>query len=255
MNQSKLIQWWVLLLLGLTASLVFFSCKEDEEQPKLTGTYYGESAAFGTATAKSFVELDRNIPVAVGVFITGIDLENMSEHELAVSLDLPTELKKTGLTHLLFDWMPHGHEPNGVFDRPHFDFHLYYATEAERLAITAGDTVKLNRHPEPGYIPGDFVPSVGIPQMGLHWIDSTDPVFTGGPFQMSFIYGSYDREVTFLESMIDKEYIEIGKAGGRPIKQPGKYPKPGNYYPSRYEFSYSPAAKELYVFMSYYVER
>jgi|GEM_PF-3406053 len=58
-----------------------------------------------------------------------IDLVNLHQHMLAISFDLPEEADMTAFKHIMFDWMPHGHEPV-VFERPHFDFHLYYTTEA-----------------------------------------------------------------------------------------------------------------------------
>ena len=34
-----------------------------------------------------------------------------------------------------FDWNPKGHEPEGVYTLPHFDFHFYTVSDAAVMAI------------------------------------------------------------------------------------------------------------------------
>ncbi len=91
--------------------------------------------------------------------------------------------------------------------------------------------------------------------MGVHWINPSEPVFNGQPFTETFIYGSYDGEVNFLETMIDKTYIEQFKSGSKPIKQPAKYPAPGKFYPTHYGFDYQPSAKILRLSMGTFVQK
>jgi hypothetical protein len=40
-------------------------------------------------------------------------------------LDFPIQARDTPFQYIMFDWNPNGHEPEGIYDKPHFDFHFY----------------------------------------------------------------------------------------------------------------------------------
>jgi hypothetical protein len=44
------------------------------------------------------------------------------------TLALPKEAAPTAYNHIGIDWNPQGHEPQGIYDKPHFDFHFYMIT-------------------------------------------------------------------------------------------------------------------------------
>lgn len=163
---------------------------------------------------------------------------NGHSHVNAVSLKLHPEAGATPFTHALLDWNPHGHEPAPIYDKPHFDFHFYTSTEAERLAIPTYEAAKekFDNHPAPAYFPATYIPGPGgVPQMGVHWLDATTPELNGSPFTQTFIYGSYDGKVTFYEPMITEEFIKNNHTFVRDIPQPAKVQKSG-WYPTKMRF-------------------
>lgn len=235
-------------ILALSIVAAFTSCKDDENgaTPLQDGIYLGEKAAIGQGNAQTYVQVgDDGAPVEVGILVPEAVINNL-EHEMAMlSLDLPSKAKTlTAYQHMLFDWMPHGHEPAGVFDKPHFDLHFYYTNEEDRMAIGPNDTIQFMRPVAEGYIPAPYINIGGVPQMGAHWIDPTAPVFNGEPFTTTLLYGSYDGEVTFLEPMMTLEHIKAVKTYQEPILQPGKFPVNGKYYPTVYGVTFDSGRKE-----------
>lgn len=130
--------------------------------------------------------------------------------------------------HVMLDWNSVGHE-GPMYMLPHFDFHYYFVTPQEVAATT--DEAKMNKHPDAAYLPaGHIAPAPGVPQMGLHWLDPASPELSGGKtFTQTFIYGSYDSKVTFMEPMITKAFIDTTTNFYRAIPQPAKYSRPGHY--------------------------
>src|SRR5690606_33501005 len=53
-------------------------------------------------------------------------------------LDLPG-WNPTPYTFVEVNWNPAGHEPNGVYDEPHFDLHFWTASQALRESIVPTD--------------------------------------------------------------------------------------------------------------------
>jgi len=66
----------------------------------------------------------------------------------------------------------------------------------------------------------------------VHWLDFTAPELNGATFTQTFIYGSYDGQVTFYEPMITEQFILANPAFERAIPQPAKVQKTG-YYPTK----------------------
>ena len=79
------------------------------------------------------------------------------------TLALPEEAASTAYNHIGIDWNPRGHEPKGIYDKPHFDFHFYMISSEERDKITASgeDCKNLSKKPASGYIPEGYVPTPG----------------------------------------------------------------------------------------------
>jgi hypothetical protein len=131
------------------------------------------------------------------------------------------EASGTGFKVLQFDWNPQGHEPPGVYDLPHFDFHFYYISDAERLAIPANETYPV----APQFLPAAYSqPGPTVPEMGGHALDLTGPEFNGGVFGQTFIYGYNRGQEIFLEPMLTKAYLEALSSVARfNIRQPSQY--------------------------------
>lgn len=244
-----------------TVSLLVLSllaCKKDKDQaPPLSGTFYGTAQTLGTGNAKAFVRIDDSgEPVEIGVAITETAMNSLpSGHEmLDLALELPAQaLSKTPFKFVGLDYNPHGHEPDGVYNVPHFDFHFYKVTNAERLAIAPGDA-KLDVLPAESYLPAAHFPAGGVPQMGNHWIDPTSPELNGQPFTTTFLYGSYNGHVTFMEPMITVDFIKNTEHLHSSVKQAQKFSPAGNY-PTTYCIRHNHEDKQYEVTLEDFVKR
>jgi Domain of unknown function (DUF5602) len=108
-------------------------------------------------------------------------------------LDLPREADITPFTFIELDWNPQGHEPAGIYDRPHFDFHFYTITRAERDAIDPADrdfVRKAEHMPQPELVPAGYIvpqPVMPVPRMGVHWVNREADELNGKVFTQTFI--------------------------------------------------------------------
>jgi Domain of unknown function (DUF5602) len=130
----------------------------------------------------------------------------------------------TALQLVELNWNPGGHEPPGIYDVPHFDFHFYTISQAERDAILPSDPAfmtKAARYPAASAVPAGFMvlppapaPVPAVPKMGVHWSNLAAPELQppGSPsyaaFTHTFIYGSWDGRFTFAEPMITREFLQ-----------------------------------------------
>jgi hypothetical protein len=257
---------------------------------------YGRPMRVGNGLARTYVVLaegrDRR-PLEVGVALDEKTMEGLAApaamkmdgrtpgglmaHGSMTVFNLPLPEKHgTPFQFVELDWNPAGHEPPGIYDIPHFDFHFYTITQAARDAIDParpayGDEAA-NLPPAqfrfPYYV--DAATAAGgipaalaaVPRMGLHWLDVRSPELQGAlgnpagyrPFTKTFIYGSWNGQVTFAEPMITRAYI-MAKRGATdaavrnevtPVSTAGDYQISG-YYPSAYRIAYDRRAKEYRV--------
>lgn len=202
---------------------------------------YGEPKPLGQGTARSVVFLgEGGNPESIGFSLSDGALSALpagpAPSELA--LELPAGTPVPPFTHLTLDWNPAGHEPPGIYDTPHFDFHFYFITPNERLKIGARDKEQFAKAPPAEFMPGDYRATPGgVPRMGAHWVDVTSPEFHGKPFTATFIYGTYDGAVVFLEPMASYGFLKSGGDFSAAIKQPGAYAAPG-YHPAAYRIAH-----------------
>lgn len=231
----------VFLLLAAT-TIGFTSCKKEGHKG---GIYKGPVSMFQHGSAWTWVELDSdNKPERIAISIDDAAMKSLDagtggdggdHHKNGLSLKFHPKASKTPFTHALLDWNPHGHEPSGVYDKPHFDFHFYMISQEERLAIPAyqTDSTGFLGYPAPGYMPATYVPIPGgVPQMGVHWVDFTTPELNGQPFTQTFLYGSYNSKVAFYEPMITKAFIDANASFERTFGVPAKF-KTSGYYPTK----------------------
>lgn len=141
-------------------------------------------------------------------------------------------------------WNPNGHPPPEVYTVPHFDVHCYTITTDEKHQIQGSPLFGGTDVPQPlppDQLPPNHVPDHSVvPEMGLHWFDTTAPEFRGEAFTHTNIYGSYQGDLIFVEPMVTKDFL-AGLADGEtvetPIATPDRYPEAG-FYPTKYDISY-----------------
>ncbi|MEQ1745999.1 MAG: hypothetical protein ABMA02_11265 [Saprospiraceae bacterium] len=242
------------IFLFVFASFLATSCKDHP----LAGTHVGEEAAFGMGKARTYITNDDNgDPIEVGVVIDEDAFKGfaVASTDSYLSLDYPAAAERTPFKHQFMGYAPHGHEPVMVYDKPHFDLHFYTSTEAERVAIGLFDTVKAKVLPTADYFPAAYFQTGLVPAMGVHWLDGTSPELTGTLFTETFIWGSFDGKVTFLEPMITYQFIKDNPTFEKDLKQPAKYDQPGKFYPTKQGFTHDAQNKEYRFFLTSFVRR
>ena len=235
------------ILITMSAAMILLaSCKKDDHNSG--GIFKGPVKNFQQGKATTWVQLDKNgKPEKLAITIDAAAMNSLDpgsdapgEDEMnSVSIPFPNKAGVTPFTHALIDWNPHGHEPAGIYDQPHFDFHFYMESEAEHLTIPLyqQDSSKFLNYPAPEYLPANyFNAGGGVPQMGCHWIDVTSPELHGQLFTQTFLYGSYNGNVTFYEPMITKAFIDANSSFERQIPVPSKF-KIAGYYPTKMTLS------------------
>ena len=254
-----------LLSLALSTALLF-GCDGSGTDAPTARTYYGTASTIGNGTARTFVRLDAaGAPDAVGVVLsedalTGLPADPGGAHTM-LNLAFPAEADGLPYAFLSLGWNPNGHEPEGLFTVPHFDFHFYAASEAEVMSWMPGVPGFENgaRHPEARYVPQGYIadPSGAVvPMMGLHWLDAADPTYApGGPgFTEVFLFGSYDGEMVFAEPMITKAFLESRPNHSETLAQPAAYAVDG-HYPTRYTVRWDGANRQYVVALEGLVHR
>jgi hypothetical protein len=232
-----------ILLAAITSLALLTSCKKDNEQ--IGKTYTGPEQTFQHGKAWTWVQLgDDQNPKRLAIAIDEAAMNSLDpgdshnsghNHTNAVSLQFHPDVNIGPFNHAFLDWNPHGHMPDGLYDKPHFDFHFYMISEANRLQIPPFevDSSKFKIYPAQGLIPQQYIPIPGgVPQMGVHWADVTSPELNGQPFTQTFLYGSYDGQVAFYEPMITLDFIKANPSYQRNIPVPARFAKTG-YYPTK----------------------
>ena len=244
----------------LAASALLFACKKDKLE-KLE-TFKGPEVVMGNGKASSWFTIDKNgVPQELGAEMTmeaftGLTMD--PANFAAATFVLPLNQKAKDVTpfdHLVINWSPHGHDPLAVFNIPHFDFHFYTITEAERMAIPPYMPATAALHdklPPTGFMPASFTATPGgVPQMGKHWADN----HMHTPFTHTMVYGSYNCKLAFVEPMITKTILEEGERITVAYDQPTQFEKAGKYYPTKYNIYMDAATHKHYVTLSAFVKR
>lgn len=244
MRTKKSILLKALALCFLTFTTV--SCESDDDSNPELNTFYGDSEPLGNAAISAFVTVDEeNNPVEIGVVFPETALNGLSDEMQHFTIELPEEAAPTPFKHISFDWNPQGHEPNGIYNLPHFDIHFNMITSTERMQIGVNDPLS-EELPEDRFMPASFIPLPGsVPMMGKHWADPDSPELNGEVFTETFLMGSYNEKVIFYEPMITVEYLKTRPSKVVDLELPEAYHQAGKYYPTQYRISYD-AAKKIY---------
>jgi hypothetical protein len=248
---------WVVPLPILAVVLLTGGAGSNELSPASV-TRYGPAVAMGKGTARSWINLDeQGAPRAIGVALDEAalrELPNTSPGKGCCEgpefvLELPGNAPAP-FNHIVINWNPKGHEPAGIYDKPHFDFHFYMMTPDARKQITLkGDdaqravrTLPTDEMPD-GYV---MIPPTAMPQMGVHLVNPNGPEFKGKPFRRTLIYGAYDGKLTFVEPMITKAYLESKPNSSELIALPRKFPGSG-HYPTAYTVKWDPSNRQYLI--------
>lgn len=286
----------VLMALAIAAVAAGTGCDEDEdgvadEANSLRCRYDSLSAhreivenrtSLGEGYVSSFAEVNAcGQPTAIGVAITQAAVDTLpterNDGQLCWDLngdglqDRNTEcgwghgrvlylprLNNVPFTYILFNWATFGHGPVHVFDKPHFDVHIYVNDNLERLAIRPGpcpsfincdDKEKALKPLPENFFPTGFEYQIGGAAqgyMGNHIVDLDDPVHSGGPLTHLFAYGSYDGHLTFWEPLVTASFLQTQPNECREVAQPPEFEKAG-FYPLKFCTRYRPLRRDYVI--------
>ena len=202
-------------------------------------TKWGEKVAIGNGYARTFVKLNGKKAKELGIALSHTALSGLSHEMAEYVLPLPVALRP--YKHVTMDWNPHGHEPDNVYTKPHFDAHFYFIKNStrQRISCLGDDAAVCLTQPAPDTIAANYAPTpAGVPKMGWHWVDLLSPEFNGGIFTKTFLYGYYNGNMIFLEPMVTLEYLKSKKSAVSPVRLPKKFPYQGGNYPQAYRVHY-----------------
>lgn len=241
-----------------------------DSKSKTSGTFYGEPRPVGAGTARSYVAVQDGVPVEIGFELSEEALASMPagekwqpghEHEMTeYLLPLPSETGDSLIKLLELNWNPGGHEPPGVYDVPHFDFHFYTISLEERNAIDPADPdymKKAGQAPSAELLPAGCVtadPVLPIPHMGVHWAYRDAEELNGKPFTKTFIHGSWQGQMIFYEPMITKAFLESKPDVTVPIAEAKCY-KPAGHHPTTYRIRYDEESRTYRVALTGFTYR
>jgi hypothetical protein len=151
-------------------------------------------------------------------------------------------------------WHPSGHEPEHVYDVPHFDVHFYTISEKTRGGIVPNSPLGKVMPPKAILPPASILAPGFVPGMGMHDILASEPEFHKQPFTVSPIIGYWDGKLAFFEVMFTKVWILKNQ------DKTGAYPQPASvqqhgFYPTKYSVHYDKAADAYQVSLTNFRQR
>lgn len=256
---NKMIRF-ALAMLIFVAIAGLQACQEDLGNSDLTdapvpglksssmNTFYSSTIPVGNGVARAWIATAKNgEPMSVGIDFSGKALENLPDETQQFVFTMPKNKGMNFYTHALFDWNPHGHDPNGIYGLAHFDFHFYIVPNEERLAIPLILPPDKDSVIDEMYVPENYeMDMVTVPAMGTHWLDMDSPEWNGETFTKTFIWGSYMGEFVFWEPMITYDYLKTYPDDYIAIKQPEAFKRSG-WYPTNYIITHSMAPDQFTV--------
>ncbi|WP_149359200.1 DUF5602 domain-containing protein [Lolliginicoccus suaedae] len=247
---------------GTTTAVVTEQAEASLERGPAVTVGEGEAAAFVTVDAEGN-------PSEVGIRLTEDALDGLPDEPDAPptvwTLELPESADSTMFDHVSLDWASSGHEPPGLFDKPHFDMHFYMIDETDVAAIVPTDPdfgAKAANLPDEPYMPAGYVvppePPVemqGVPNMGVHWLDGGEGLVPGEyVFESTLIMGSWNGEFTFVEPMITRDWLRGKPSLEKDIPQPGVFSRDG-YFPTTYTVGFDEDTSEYVITLGGLEER
>jgi hypothetical protein len=265
--------------------------------PNGVSRQYGTSVPLGNGTARTYILFDQQQQgraIELGVALSPAAMEGLPApmnmppggnggHEHVDSheyiLPMPGQ-NSTPFKFVELDWNPQGHEVEGIYTIPHFDFHFYTMTKAERDLILPTDPQfqqKADNLPPAAMVPQFYstltppgVPTPAVPKMGVHWIDVRSPEIQAllghpelaKPFTTTFIYGSWNGRFTFAEPMITRDFIMGRRTAATSAQRDsiiplpmGEKASPAGLYPSAYRIAWDAANNEYRIALTQLTQR
>lgn len=243
----------VLVLFGA----IFMISSSSSEHKSAHHMLIGAKQTLGDGYIYSWVRVNETrevMGIGVNVSESAIASLPMGEPFYQFSLPIPSKAINTNFTHVMFDWNPGGHEPPGIYDLAHFDVHFYSISEGERLSIGVDDA-EHEIDPHSAHLPVGYerFPG-GVPQMGAHWYDPNSPEFHGAEFTETFIYGSYDGNVIFIEPMFTLAFLKSNPRLADSIQLPDQVQEIWNPYPTLYSIEHDSSRGEYSISIHGFVE-
>lgn len=239
----KIFSSLALASIGFSTAVLIWVCQADA-----TTVLNGLDRVLGNGAAHTYVVLDEsNRPVEVGVLMTESALSNLPTDKVELNLALPTDVAaRIPFTHIGLNWNPHGHAPEPIYGNPHFDFHFYTISEADRQYINGDRLERSYISPAAEYVPSSYMmaPDSAEPTQGAHWVNANATEFQGEPhgFEHTFIYGFYNGQLSFLEPMVGLQVLEQRQDVDEEIALPKTFAQPGTY-PTGYSITYDAEAQ------------
>ncbi len=220
---------------------------------------YGEAVPVGNGTARTLVAVDTSgKPRVLGVSLSADALDGLQAEPPAddvgwlYRLPLSAGLVLPPFDHVGLYWNPHGHEPHGVYTVGHFDVHFFMSApqDLDRITVMDRDLERAYRLPPASAIPAGYLlpPNTQHRRMGVHWVDSGAGELHGAPFTATFIIGSYDQQVNFLEPMITRAFLATKPRLTRSVPQPAAYARAG-WYPATWTVRWDEQRREYLVLL------
>ncbi len=224
--------------------LTLAACATRQQAVQLNGdcadAYQAHICSWATLQGKTVVEVGVMLPVAA--------IENAPAQEPmvwppvpAAVLQLPESAQQqSGLMQFTMFWEAEGHPPKPYLT-PHFDFHFYTISPAERSAIDCSDVSKPAALAA-GYslpdapLPPEMVKMTGVstlvgicvPQMGMHSLLTTE-MESQTAFRGSMVIGYYHSKPIFIEPMLSRAMLLEKRSFDLPIPSipglSGSYPR------------------------------
>lgn len=241
--------------------ITLFSCQEDDLEARgpVSKTKQIDRTEIGDGTVSLWLQSDReDKPEKLSIVFSKKAFDNLPTTDDHMANEFVLSVDKPGINipfeHVGVNWNPNGHPPMTIYGLAHFDFHYYLMGEHERHMIAPTDP-KLTVEPTADYLPAGYIATDPVPMMGLHWVDPTSPeIANGETFTHTFIYGSYDGKINFLEPMITLDYIKTKPNAKYAFKQPAKFAKEG-YYPTEYGIYYDARKGEYSITLENFIWR
>jgi hypothetical protein len=279
--------------LGLTAGAVALPPAAGAGR-EAARTLEGDEVAVGNGTARMFVEIGPSRePRVLGIALTETALTGLADRmnttsrcfdkngdgrvthgeclgDYQADLALPAGAGDLGLPvrWATVNWNPEGHLPPApqVWSAPHFDFHFFMVEPALIHGIRTGPCAEFI-HCEDAARAGTPLPEQHAPEgyvdvraavaaMGNHLVDARDPELANPTlgFSHTFIYGTYEGKLIFLEPMVSHAFLSSRVQQCRPVRSPKAYATAA-YYPTTYCVRHDPASATYRVTLEGFVYR
>src|SRR4030095_13385265 len=126
-----------LLMVGLFAAAAVACNAALADKTPVSRILRGEAVALGKGTVQAYLEMSNGTPVEIGVELSEAVMEGLpapakehAGHDMHEVVVAPPVGNTTPFSNIVLNWNPAGHEPEGVYNVAHFDFHFYTIDEA-----------------------------------------------------------------------------------------------------------------------------